>query len=364
MLIHQDELQKLLDTGWQSWSFTNPNTKGKKFFPCLYPPQKATVPTLLTTDLKKKKPVKGWCSFYAFGTDITQQKIFQQIKTLQQQKLTSFQYILLDDGWTPWGDWLSYDKQKFPKGLSSLTKAIRKEGFQPGIWIAPFLVSPNATLVQQHPEWLVKDTNGNYKEGLQLLPGNNYLPFKRYILDIKNPKVLQYIDNTLSWLLEECKFSLIKLDWLYSIYYTPHTSIIESDMFLRSFLLTIKKKYPQVYTIGCGCPLIPAIGTVDSMRIAPDILIPRVQKIPFIKDLTNRYLHKKILGNAEKRMWTKKYWNLDLDAFCCRPSLGLSYSALEILQKMIKKSEGNIFLGDDMTTLHSERIKRFIQPLA
>jgi alpha-galactosidase len=245
-----------------------------------------------------------------------------------------------------------------------LTKAIRKEGFQPGIWIAPFLVSPSARLVKQHPEWLLKDTKGNYIEGLRLTPGNSYLPFKRYILDMKNPQVMQYLDDVFAWLVTECGFSLIKLDWLYSIYYTPQISSTESDSMLRSFLLRIKKKYPSVYTIGCGCPLIPAIGTVDSMRIAPDSLIPIVQKLPIIRELTNRYLHKKILQNAEKRIWTKKYWNVDLDAFCCNSSLGISDDALQILQKMIKKSEGNVFLGDDLTTLPSERIERFIQLLA
>jgi hypothetical protein len=78
MVIHQEELQKLFDTGWQSWSFSHPDTKGITFPPCLFPPEKVTIPSVVTVSIKKKKPVKGWCSFYAFGTYITEEKITKE----------------------------------------------------------------------------------------------------------------------------------------------------------------------------------------------------------------------------------------------------------------------------------------------
>ncbi len=363
MIILKSELERILNTGWQSWSWNNPNKTIFRFPLCCYPPQKAIAPEKLEVSFKLKKPVRGWCSFYAFGTRINEEKILNQISTLRQNGLTKFEYILIDDGWTKWGDWLEVDKNKFQKGMRDLAATIKEAGFKPGIWIAPFLVSPKSSIVKKHSNWIVQDSKGNYVEGLHFFPGNKYLPSKKFILDLKNPEVKKYLKKVLAFLLDTCKFSLIKLDWLYGIYYDPALTVTEADNILREFLQGIKEKYPDLYTIACGSPLLPALGVVDSMRIGPDILIPSVQNIPFLKSFTNKFLYKKALHNFKSRKWTRKYWNIDLDVFCCSGSLGFSEEEIIKFQRSIIQSKGNIFLGDDISKLSKDHIKKFIYPL-
>lgn len=164
-------------------------------------------------------------------------------------------------------------------------------------------------------------------------------------------------------LVEDSKYDLLKLDFLYGIYFDPDLSRKEADEFLRNFLKKIQRKYPHVYTIGCGCPFIPAVGAVDSMRIGPDsIMSPFLSFLPYANKL-NKYFHDDVVKTVSKRIWTRKFWNLDPDAFICSRKSGLADSQMLDFQKAIKKCNGNIFLGDDLTSLSKARINKYILPL-
>ena len=128
-------------------------------------------------------------------------------------------------------------------------------------------------------------------------------------------------------------------------------------------LLEIKNKYPSLYTIACGCPLLPAVNAVDSMRIGPDTIEPITGNIPVWNSLINSYKLNLVINNIKRRFWTRKFWNLDPDVFVCRRSLGLNDKQLLSLQKHIRLASGNIFLGDDMTRLGEDRIRKFVLPL-
>lgn len=368
MKITRRHLQKLHITGWQSWStgFIRRNIGRIPNF--LHPPRVINIQTAIkslvgTPIPKRKKPIKGWCSFYAFGTNINETIILNQIEALKQHNLHAFEYILIDEGWNnTWGDWLDYDKRKFPTGLKEFAKKIKHMGFRPGIWIAPFLVSPNAKLVKSHPDWFVQK-NGQFVNGYNLSSLDRHLPINKYVLDINNTHVLSYLDRVFTWLINDCGFELIKLDFLYAHHFSHLRTNDQANRDLRHFLMRLKQEYPKTYILGCGCPLLPAIGAVDGMRIGPDVSIPSFQKIPFINKLTNILLYKRVIANLQARRWTHIFWNTDPDVFLCHPTYGLSHSQLISLQKYIIKLRGNIFIGNDMSSLSQERILTYIKPL-
>lgn len=357
---------RLLRTGWQSWSIDYGNRAALRFPVFDYSP--SVVDDLVIEDFKMKniqlkRPVKGWCSWYAFGMGIDEEKILAQAKWLKDNKLEEFNYILIDGGWeSHWGDWMQVNKDKFPYGLESIAAKIKDMGLKPAIWIAPFLVSPNSEVCRKHPDWLVRK-NGKFVEGIKFSPLDKYFPYKRYIIDVRNKEAVDYVEKSIKWLVRECGFELLKLDFLYGIYFNPDVANDELDEFLRGFLLKIKKEYPEIYTIGCGCPLLPAIGAVDSMRIGFDTLIPFVQNIPGIRKVTNHYLYNRVIKSIKHRSWTKIFWNVDPDVFVCRKSLGLSDKQIYTLQKDMIELDGNIFLGDDLTKLDEKRVENFIRPL-
>ena len=348
--------KKLLDTGWQSWS--SDYKAGIFKLPLSdFPPRLLDDSEIIINHngkIKLKPPVKGWCSWTAFGTSINEKIILKQAGWFKKNSLKSFEYILIDDGWeSALGDWKA-DETKFPHGLKYMSESIEDLGLKPGIWLAPFSVDSKSDLAKKHPDWIIKNSRTHGIKNFISSP-------RRYFLDIANPEVVKYIFDTLDLLLKDYKFKLIKLDFLYGIYFNPKSTIKTADEFLRSFFLRIRRNYPDVYTIASGCPLIPAVGVVDSMRIGPDALIPDHKRFPGFKYVSNLYQYKKVIKSAAFRTWTNKLWNVDLDAFVCDKNLGLSDKQIFNMHSLIKKSGGNIFLGDDMTSLPHDRIEKFIK---
>lgn len=362
----QKLFHKLLQAGWQSWSTTAHHWL--KFPRYNYSPH-AIAPTFhenFHLSKNNKKPAYGWCSWYIYGTDIDENKILTQakwmVKNRHHQKLP-LEYLLIDDGWNSWGDWLGANSHKFPQGLKSTVTKIKKLGLKTGVWLAPFLVDPHSKLVQDHPDWLVRQ-KGRLVEGHNFSPWDRFFSHKKWLLDIRHHQVRQYLDATLKYLIRDCGFDLLKLDFLYALHFNPHLKNVEADLFLRKYLAKIKKNYPEVYTIACGCPLIPAAGVVDSMRIGPDTkVISNVYRFCNLPIFNRWYLNSQVLPTLAKKLWTKKIWHVDPDAFLCRKSLGYSHRQLITFQKLVKKGAGNIFLGDDLTRLSSRRIKKYLLPL-
>jgi len=350
-------------TDWQSW------TGGFKKLPRFnFPPYTYDYFVKLPTVLKKKPSIKGWSSWSYYGTSINEEVIQKQLNWLQAHKDLNLEYILIDDGWTTWGDWDTVNMEKFPNGLASLNKEINNKGFKGGIWISPFLVDPKSRLVKDHPEWLVYSKKGSLVDGLNIT-GFSITPSKKYLLNIENPEVVSHLNNIFSILFNKYGFNLVKLDFLYSIYFDPSRSPEESDKLLHRFLSELKQQYPNIYTIACGCPLAPAIGTVDSFRIYIDNFIfsylpPKLRFIVNIfKTLYANFYIKGLSVNYKDRLWTSGFWNLDLDSFICHKDFGFSEKKITKLRKLIKDSKGNIFLGDDLTTLSKVQLENHIKKL-
>ncbi len=314
--------------------------------------------------IKLKSAAKGWCSWYAFGEHISEKIILNQARWLHEHQFKDFKYVLIDDGWEQqWGDWRLVDKTKFPSGLKKTAQRIKQLGLSPGVWIAPFLVSPDAKLVQEHPDWLVRQ-NGRLVDGFRFTNFDLYFSLHKYILDVKNPRVVKYLENIIDWLVVKCGFELLKLDFLYGIYFSPQLTMDEADSFLQSFLARIKRLYPHVYTIACGCPVLPAVGVVDSMRIGPDTLLPGLQSIPLLKNVANTFMINQVLVAIKQKKWTKSLWNVDGDVFVCGEQFGSSDTTIKALHRGLRSTAGNIFLGDDLTKLSSTNVKKYIKSMS
>src|SRR3989344_5038952 len=347
---------KLLTTGWQSWS---PSKNRIVKLPMWnYKPNKDFYLPDKHENMTPKKPVSGWCSWYAFGKKIDQEKILSQVSWFKDHREIPIDYILVDGGWTKRGDWKMWDRKKFPDGIQSLSEKIKRAGFKPGIWISPFLVEKNSLFFKERSDLLV-NVAGVLIDGLRVFPLFNLI-YPNYILDIRKKEGRELVKSNIDYLLTDMGFDLIKLDFLYSIFYIPGITEKEAGFYLSEILTYIKDKFPDVYTIACGTPLSPVIGKVDSVRIGPDVIDMSTSNLPFVNKIINSFKLKRVGKSVEDRFWTRKYWNLDPDVFVCRESLGFDDKQITSLIAIIRKARGNIFLGDDFTKLPKERIKRFV----
>lgn len=340
--------KKIIIPGWQSWSPIQPKWYEFKR-QCDYSPHGINKWKIKPCS-KIKKPISGWCSWYAYGKNINEEKILRNSEAFSKYKVANKEkYIIIDDGWTKWGDWKTYHKSRFSKGMKHISLKIKELDLKPGLWIAPFLVDKNSQYAQINSDCLVKNKMG-LVDGFRMLPFNIPYFFNKAILDLEKPKVFKLVATCLTNIIENWGFELLKLDFLYSIYFNPrYKTPVVPDQILKELLSFIRKAYPHVYTIGCGCPLGPAAGLVDSMRISADIINPSLDNLWPINVIVNNERLNLLEINLNLRSETKKIWNIDPDVFVSRRSTGLSQSRVDRLKMLINKSKGNMIFGDDLT---------------
>lgn len=73
----------------------------------------------------------GWCSWDAFYTDISEEKVREKARELYDKNVP-VRWMLMDDGWLSVKDGRLYDfipeKEKFPKGFAGMIRDIKQEG--------------------------------------------------------------------------------------------------------------------------------------------------------------------------------------------------------------------------------------------
>ncbi len=269
--------------GWQSWSPPFPSWHG---FPRWdYSPFKTrSLKSTFRETPERAFKVRYWCSWYAYGWNITNHKIRETLSVISKHKLP-FTHIIIDDGWTTWGDWHAPDSIRFPN-MATTTKLIRKNHLQAGLWFAPFLANKKSQLFKKHPDWFVKH-QGKYVQGLKTMPVWEWFLPQQYLLNFELPEVKKYITNFIDLAVNKWGIPLLKLDFLYAPYFNP---LFKSDKLAHNQVTWlfhyIKSKYPHVQTIASGAPFTPIVGLADIIRISKDTALP-----PVVPKLFNQLIY-------------------------------------------------------------------------
>lgn len=213
-----------------------------------------------------KETVSGWTSWYNYYTKISEAKLQQNLRQLAtfQPKADFFQ---MDDGFQQAvGDWLSIDSKKFPDGVHSIARQAHQSGFKAGIWLAPFICEPASDLYKQHPEWLLRDANGNAIRAGFAPHWSGFF----YALDFYHPKFQAYLAEVLQTYTQKWNFQLLKLDFLYAVCLLGRADKTRAEI-LTDAIRFIRKYSGDARLLACGTPLGPLFGEVDYCRIGADI---------------------------------------------------------------------------------------------
>ena len=114
-----------------------------------------------------EKPMFVYNTWYPFYYDINEQMLMEIAEAAAE---CGFEEFVIDEGWQTnidsqngasfRGDWI-VDKNKFPNGLKPVFDHIKKLGMKPGLWISLALADIASQPYKEHPEWFVRDRNGN-----------------------------------------------------------------------------------------------------------------------------------------------------------------------------------------------------------
>ena len=249
----------------------------------------------------------GWCSWYAYYAEVTEQHIRDNLETMPQIS-PEIEWLLLDDGYQAFmGDWLS-PSSRFENGVAALIAEIKAKGKKPAIWLAPFIAEPSSHLFQAHPDWFVRGSDGAPLKAEDITYGGwRCTPW--YLLDFSNPAVCAHITSVVKVMREEWGVELFKLDANYwgTLPGQRFQANITGVEAYRMGMQAICDGVGDGWILGCNAPMWPSLGLVDAMRVSDD-----VERHP------HRY--QQIAKESFARSWQhRRLWQIDPDCIALTP---------------------------------------------
>ncbi|MEP7136747.1 MAG: glycoside hydrolase family 36 protein [Chloroflexota bacterium] len=255
------------------------------------------------------KAPRVWCSWYSLYKWINEHIIVNALHALGDLPFDVFQ---LDDGWqVTHGDW--EPTKKFPSGMAELANKIKATGRTAGLWLAPFMVTKLSSIFRDHPDWLLKDENG------QPVPVGLTWEGVPYALDVSHPEVLAWLEQLIrkvrSW-----GYDYLKLDFLYAgAIPGKRYQDIPREVAYRNAMQVMREAAGDAYILACGAPVIPSLGLCDGIRVGPDVS-PYWMNKPLSVWLNNPNdpCTQNSIRTSFHRLWLKPLVNIDPDVMFFR----------------------------------------------
>jgi alpha-galactosidase len=300
---------------------------------------------------------RGWCSWYQYFDEITEDALRSNLRKLQELRLEfPVEVIQLDDGFqVALGDW-EQTNAKFPSGLKKIADEIRVAGFTPGLWTAPFLATRDSNLMHAHPDWFIRNQNGELMAAVYN-PGWTAGEDKAaYALDPSHPEFAQHLEQLFHRVVYEFGYRYLKIDFLFAaaIEGCRKDANLTRAQALRRGLEAIRRGAGgQTFIVGCGCPLGPAVGVVDGMRIGPDVA-------PYWGGDLEPGTRLAIQAIIARSFMHRRLWLNDPDCLMLRASeTRLSRDERFALASAIALSGGMLLFSDHMNLLDLDSEKLF-----
>ena len=297
--------------------------------------------------------IAGYSSWYNRYDMIDEDAILEDLEGCKRI-LKDGDLFQVDDGWQPvTGDWMEADHEKFPLGMKALSDKIHKAGFKAGLWMAPFAAAKGSETLKEHPDWIIKDGEGN-----PFACGSNWRGF--YGLDIDVPECSDYIESCIRRAVEDWGFDLLKLDFLYA----GATFGTEKETRAGKMIRIIEKIRSWVgdkAILACGVPLMPCFGLVEYARIGCDVGLDWRDR-PFLRQTHRERVSTVncLTDTIARRQLDKRAFGNDPDVFFLRTeNLDLNEEQKNILAS-VNALLGTVFLtSDDPEVYTPEQIEKY-----
>ena len=301
---------------------------------------------------KLKAPPTGWCSWYAFGSKVTADKVLANVDVLAE-KVPGLRYVQLDDGYQrAMGDWLE-PGPSFGGDARGVLAKVKEKGFEPALWVAPFIAEKDSHLFGQHPDWFVKDDKGDPLPSNKVTFGG-WRKGPWYALDGTHPDARAHLENLFRTLRDDWGVRYFKLDanvWgaLHGgRFHDPKATRVEA---YRRGMGAIRKGAGDAFVLGCNHPVWASLGLIDGSRTSGDV----ARKWPVMERSARETLSRNWQNG---RLW----WN---DPDCLLLTADVPEPRLAFHAATVFAAGGLVLSGDDLTRIDPDRfdtIARLLPP--
>ncbi|MCH4209110.1 glycoside hydrolase family 36 protein [Bifidobacterium sp.] len=243
-----------------------------------------------------------WSSWYSLYEDVSQADIQAIAPQLPRY---GFDTLQIDDGWElRVGDWTP--NSKFPLHMSDLAAQIRDQGMSAGIWIAPFIVLPEAQAMQTNRQMLLRDGDA------ELLTAGSNWGSRYFTYDFSRADARQWLADLIGTVVHDWGFDMLKLDFLNAgAIPGKRSEAVDREFIYRDALQVIRQAAGEdAFLLGSGALIFPSLGILDAVRIGPDVA-PMWDNYA-TTDMSDA-LAKNALRNSVNRLWMKGLIGLDPD---------------------------------------------------
>ncbi|HLI93093.1 MAG TPA: alpha-galactosidase [Puia sp.] len=219
-----------------------------------------------------KKPVVGWCSWFAYLDKVNEQEIKATADVISEQlRPFGLQYLQIDDGYEqqPIGlpdTWL-HANDKFPSGLRQLASYIAAKGLIPGIWT-------NVTFADSAAAY---DNRNLFVQDEQCRPASgNWIG---YVMDGSNPGTIRRLVTPVYKGLNDDGFRYFKLDALRHLKYEGYNSFkeyfqqrgVDRDEAYRNVAKEVRDQAGRdKFLLACWGIRPELVGIADGCRVGSD----------------------------------------------------------------------------------------------
>jgi alpha-galactosidase len=296
--------------------------------------------------------VAGWCSWYHHYSSVTPADVRRAVPLAAAAGLSVIQ---IDDGYqAAIGEWRN-PRPSWAEGTAAVAATIRAAGLRAGIWTAPFLADEHGRLLAEHPGWALGGRAGRPRRAMH---NPRWWGGWSVALDTTNPAVLDHLRSTFAGLRAD-GFGYHKIDFLYAAAlpgrrHDPHRTRAEA---LRAGLEAVRDGIgDDAFLLGCGSPLLPAVGLVDAMRVSADVAPwwapPRPR--PGMAEAAS-CARNAIVTSALRAPLHRRWWVNDADCLLLRPvDTGLEPWQRRAVAASVAGNGGFAIASDDLCTYGDE----------
>lgn len=217
-----------------------------------------------------QKNLTGYCTWYYYYKDVTEKDFLENLQAMKDHRSSCYQaqVIQIDDGYQTFqGDWNDQD-DSWPTPLATIAGQITDAGMTAGIWLMPFQASTASRVFKEHPDWFVKNENGEPKVAFGWSPPPDDL---WACLDTTQVAVQEHLAKVFktfrSWGFRYFKMDGLGFGLMPGKRSDPDATPVSA---FRLGLKAIRDAVPDAILLGCCPPFMACLGYIDSARISGD----------------------------------------------------------------------------------------------